>query len=152
IVIAVAYLIDPRLPAGTQFGPLEVDFAGQPGTVALSPVNDDSNFTLTALSGAIVVSVERAGGLIEVAKHYGLPTVLISMIFFVALFELLRRLFRNVGRGESFTRQTVFYVQLVGAALIVFSVISAYAQGWFATAMLTYLAQHGVLTISGTAL
>ena len=150
IVIALTYVIDPSLPAGTHFGPLEVDFAGQPGSVALSAVNNDSDFTLTAFRGDIVLAVQQAGGLIEVAKHYGLPAILISAIFFIVLFDLLRRLFRNVSRGDSFTRQSVFFVQLVGVSLIVYSVVSAYAQGWFATAMLSYLSQHAVITVSGT--
>jgi hypothetical protein len=152
IGIALAYLIDPRLPPGTQFGPLAIDFAGQPGTVALSPANNDSDFTVTALGGNIVVAVQQAGGLIEVAKRYGLPAILISAIFLIVLFDLLRRLFRNVGRGDSFTRQSVLFVQLVGASLIVYSIVSAYAQGWFATAMLAYLSQHAVITVSGTSL
>lgn len=152
VVIAVAYLVNPSLPAGTHFGPLAVDFAGQPGSVALSAVDNDSNFTVTALSGNVVVLVEQAGGLIEVAKRYGLPALLISAVFFVVLFDLLRRLFRNVSSGDSFTRQSVLFVQLVGASLIVYSVVSAYAQGWFATAVLSYLSQHAVVTVSGTAL
>lgn len=150
ICIAAAYLIDPRLPPGTQFGPLAVDFAGQPGTVALTPANNDSNFTVTAFSGNIVLLVEQAGGLIEVAKRYGLPAILITVIFSILLLDLLRRLFRNVSRGQSFTRQTVFFVQLLGVSLIAYSLVSAYAQGWFATAMLSYLSQHALITVSGT--
>src|SRR6185295_15390855 len=115
-------------------------FAGQAGTVALNATANDSDFTVTALRGNIVLFVEQAGGLIEVAKRYGLPAILITTIFFIVLFDLLRRLFRNVSRGDSFTRQSVTFVQLVGASLIVYSVVSAYAESWFATAMLTYLA------------
>jgi hypothetical protein len=152
ISIALTYLIDPRLPPGTQFGPLNVDFAGQPGTVALTPANTDSDFTVTALRGNIIVSVAQAGGLIEVAKRYGLPAILITAIFLVVLFDLLRRLFRNVSRGDSFTRQSVLFVQLVGVSLIAYSIVSAYAEGWFATAMLSYLSQHAVITVSGTPL
>jgi hypothetical protein len=152
IGITLTYLIDPRLPSGTQFGPHSVDFAGQPGTVALTPANNDSDFTVTAFRGSIVVLVKQAGGLIEVAKSYGLPAILISALFFVVLFDLLRRLFRNVSRGDSFTRQNVFFVQLVGASLIVYSIVSAYAESWFATAMLSYLSQHALITVSGTPL
>lgn len=148
--IALTYLIDPRLPPGTQFGPLAVDFAGQPGTIAMTPAANDSNFTVTAFSGNIVLLVEQAGGLIEVAKRYGLPAVLITVIFSIFLLDLFRRLFRNVSRGQSFTRQTVFFVQLLGVSLIVYSLVSAYAQGWFATEVLSYLSQHALITVSGT--
>src|SRR5689334_13167702 len=88
VVICAAILIDPRLPPGTHFGPLAVDFAGQPGTVALNAVNSDSDFTVTAFRGNLVLFVEKAGGLIEVAKHYGLPALLISATFFIVLFDL----------------------------------------------------------------
>jgi len=152
IGIALTYVIDPRLPPQTQFGPHDIDFAGQPGTVALTPTNNDTDFTVTAFRGSIVVLVAQAGGLIEVAKRYGLPALLISTVFFVVLFDLLRRLFRNVSRGNSFTRQSVFFVQLVGASLIVYSIVSAYAKGLFASAMLMYLSQHAVVTVSGTPL
>ena len=68
------------------------------------------------------------------------------------MFDLLRRLFRNVGRGDSFTRQSVYFVQFIGGSLIVYSVVSAFADGWFVNAMLTYLAEHAVITVSGTSL
>lgn len=152
VAICIALLIDPSLPRGTHFGPLAVDFAGQPGTVAMRAVGGDSDFIVTALRGSVVLFVAQAGGLIEVAKHYGLPLVLVGAIFFVALFDLLRRLFRNVERGESFTRQSVYLVQIIGASLIVYSLASSLAEAWFSHAMLAYLAQHAVLTISGTAL
>jgi hypothetical protein len=150
--IALVYLVDPRLPPGTQFGPLAVDFAGQPGTVAMRPSSNDSDFTVTALGGNVVLFVAQAGGLIEVAKQYGLPAIFIGAVFLVVLFDLLRRLFRNVARGNSFTRQSVFFVQLIGVSLIVYSLISAYAKSWFAGAMLAYLSRHAVLTVSGTPL
>src|SRR5579872_5433355 len=83
VALCVAMLIDPRLPQGTQFGPLAVDFGGQPGSVALTPSGNDSDFTITALRGSVVFFVRQAGGLIEVLKHYGLPVVFLHAVFFV---------------------------------------------------------------------
>jgi hypothetical protein len=150
--ITLAILIDPKLPAGTHFGPMTVDLLGQPGTVVLRAANGDSDFTATALHGSVILFVEKAGGLIEVLKHYGLPLVLVNMIFFVVLFDLLRRLFRNVGRGDSFTPQTIRLVQYLGGLLILFSLVSAFAEHWFSQAVIAYLAQHTVVTVSGTPL
>ena len=150
--VCAAMLVDPELPPGTHFGPLAIDLMGQPGTVALRASGGDSDFTLTALRGSVTFFVAKAGGLIEILKLYGLPLILINLIFFAVLFELLRRLFRNVGRGESFSRQNVFLVQIVGAALIVYSLISALAERWFAHVMLNYVAQNATVTISGTSL
>jgi len=81
-----------------------------------------------------------------------LPLAILNVLFFTLLFDLLRRLFRNVGRGESFTRQSVRLVQIIGLSLLVFSVASAFAEAWFAHALYNYLADHAVVTISGTSL
>ena len=147
--ICVAMIVNPKLPPGTHFGPEPVEILGQPGTVALSAVGGDSNFTVIALRSTVVLSVEKAGGLIQVLVHKGLPLALVHVLFLGALFELLRRLFRNVGRGDSFTRQTVQLVQIVGFSLIAFSVVSAFAESWFLHAAYGYVASHAVLTVEG---
>jgi hypothetical protein len=149
VATCIAMIIDPRLPPGTHFGPTEVGILGQPGTVALRAVDGDSNFTATALQGTVVLSVEKAGGLVQVLVHHGLPVALVHLLFLAALFELLRRLFRNVGRGESFTRQTVQLVQIVGFSLIVYSIVSAFAESWFLNAAYGYVASHSALIIEG---
>jgi hypothetical protein len=150
IAICIAMLIDPRLPPGTQFGPFPVDFGGQPGSVALTPSGHDSDFTVTALRGSVTFLVRQAGGMIDVLKHYGLPVVLLHTVFFVVLFDLLRRLFRDVGRGESFSVKTVRLVQGVAGTLLVYSVVSAIAESWFVHTAFSYFAQHAQITISGT--
>ncbi len=123
VAIIVVMAIDPKMPAGLHFGPVPVEIMGQPGSFVLRAVNRDSDFTLTALRGSLLLFVHQAGGLIEVLKHYALPLLLIRTIFLAIMFDLLRRLFRNVGRGESFTPQSVRLVQTVGGALIVYSLV-----------------------------
>ena len=148
IALCILWLVDPKLPADAHFGPATVNIMGQPGSIALW----NSNFMLTALHGNVTLGVQQAGGLIELAKHYGLPLAILNVLFFTLLFDLLRRLFRNVGRGESFTRQSVRLVQIIGLSLLIFSVASAFAEAWFAHAMYNYLAEHAAVTISGTSL
>jgi hypothetical protein len=151
LLVVVVMLANPRVPAGAHLGPTQVDLAGQPATILLRSAGADSDFLGTAFGGNVSVAVEKAGGLVELLKHYGLPLILIKMIFLAALFELLRRLFRNVGRGESFRRDTIRLVQGVGGLLILFSFFLAFAEGLFFHNVFTYLAQHAVITISGTA-
>lgn len=147
VIIGIVLLIDPSLPPGTHFGPTNVDIMGEPGTFVMQ---SNSDVTLTTLRGTVILSVQGAGGFIEVLKHYGLPLILIKAIFLTVLFDLLRRLFRNVGRGESFTPQSIRLVQAVGLSLIVFSIAMAFAGDWFLHAVYAYLAQHATATISGT--
>ncbi len=152
VLVTIVLLVDPHLPPGTHFGPLNINLGGQPGTIGLRANNGDSDFTLTAFKGTITLVVAKAGGLIEVVKHYGFPVVLIDLLFCAALFDVLRRLFRNVGLGNSFTRETISLVQIVGGGLIVYSIVSAFAEGLFIHAVYGYLADHATATVSGAQL
>jgi hypothetical protein len=147
--ICIAMIIDPGLPAGFHFGPQQVDILGQPGTVTLRPVGGDSNFTVTALRNSVSITIEQAGGFVRVLVRNGLPVALMHVVFLGVMFELLRRLFRNVERGESFTRQTVLLVQFVGLSLLAFSVVSAFGEIWLWHAAYGYAAGHATLTIQG---
>src|SRR5262249_38282933 len=83
--VLIAIVIDPKLPSGTHFGPANVDLLGQPGTVALRSVDGDSDFTVTALRGSVILFVAKAGGLIEVIKHHGLPVMFLNAVFLATL-------------------------------------------------------------------
>jgi len=153
VCILAAILIDPELPADARFGPRNGKFLGQPASIVLQPDADDHaepTLDVRAFSGNVAVAVNQPAGAVELFKAYGLPVLLIYALFCTALFELLRRLFRNVGRGESFTAQSVRLVQIVGGSLIVYSLVSAIGESWFAYAMYGYLAEHTQIAISGT--
>jgi len=153
VVLIAVILVDPTLPPDARFGPVHGQLMGQPATLALQPhANGRGGPALSAraFNGNVTMTVDKPAGAIELLKRYGLPLLLIYAVFFAALFELLRRLFRNVGRGESFTPQSVRLVQVVGGALIIFSLISAVGESWFAHAMYAYLTEHTQFAISGT--
>ncbi len=146
--IVVVMVIDPKLPSGTNWKPMAVQIFGQPGFVTIQSSTLTANY-LT--HDGVNLQVSDVTGLVELVKHTGLPIALLSVLYFGLLFDLLRRLFRNVERGESFTRQTVRLVQIVGVSLLAYSVISAFAEGWFEYVLFDYLSHHAVVTVSGTA-
>jgi hypothetical protein len=150
--LVAVILADPKLPPGAHFGPVHGDVMGQPAAFALQPVagGQEPILSLHGFNGNVSVAVDKPSGVIALLKRYGLPLLLLDALFFTALFEVLRRLFRNVGRGESFTPQSVRLVQIVGGALIVFSLVSSVGESWFAHAMYAYLVQHTQIAISGT--
>lgn len=153
VVLIAVILVDPTLPPDARFGPVHGQLMGQPATLALQPHasgQGEPALSARAFNGNVTMTVDKPAGAIELLKRYGLPLLLIYAVFFAALFELLRRLFRNVGRGESFTPQNVRLVQVVGGALIIFSLISAVGESWFAQAMYAYLTEHTQFAISGT--
>ena len=151
-IVFIAILVDPHVPADTALGPFTLDVLDQPATLGLRPEGGDFAFSASAFRGTVTLELTRAGGLIERVKHYGLPLVLANLLFLTALFELLRRLFRNVGRGESFSAPTVRLVQMLGGALIAFSFVSAFVEGLFTHAVFAYFADHAAITIAGSAL
>lgn len=153
VFIVVVLLVDPELPSHARLGPAHGEFLGQPSSVALLPGaggEAHSVLELRAFGGGVAATVDRPDGVIERFKAFGLPVLLIHALFFAALFELLRRLFRNVGRGESFTPQSVRLVQVIGGALLVFAVVSAIGKSWFAYEMYAYLVDHTQIAVSGT--
>ena len=155
VVLIAVILVDPTLPPDARFGPVHGQLMGQPATLALQPHasgQGEPALSARAFNGNVTMTVDKPAGAIELLKRYGLPLLLIYAVFFAALFELLRRLFRNVGRGESFTPQNVRLVQVVGGALIIFSLISAVGESWFAHAMYAYLTEHTQFAISGTSI
>jgi hypothetical protein len=151
-VIVVVMIADPTLPPNAHFGPEKGEVFGQPAEFALYPATEgrtEPAFRAKAFNGTLTVAIDRAGGLIEMLKRYGLPILLIKALFLVVLFELLRRLFRNVGRGDSFTPQSVHLVQGIGFSLIVFWLLASIAEGWFAYAAWDYISQHTQIAVSG---
>ncbi len=153
VCLIVVILVDPTLPPDARFGPVHGEFLGQPATLALQPDASGQGepvLSARAFNGHVAMTVDEPSGVVERLKRYGLPLLLIHAVFFTALFELLRRLFRNVGRGDSFTPQSVRLVQIVGGVLIVFSLVSAIGESQFAYAMWAYLTEHTQIAISGT--
>jgi hypothetical protein len=153
VAVIAVMIVDPSLPADAHFGPLKGEVLGQSAEFAMQSAADGKGepmLNAKAFNGALTVTVDKAGGMVALLKRYGLPLALINVLFLTALFELLRRLFRNVGRGDSFTPQSVRLVQIVGGSLVVFSLVSGLAENWFAYAAYDYFSQHTQIAVSGT--
>lgn len=153
ICVAVVMLVDPELPRDWDIGPFTGELLGQPASFVVHPAGGDRvepTLELRAFGDNVAVTVERAAGAVRLLSAYGLPVLLVHAVFFTALFELLRRLFRNVGRGESFSPQSVRLVQVIGGALIAFAFVTAIAESWLAYAIYDYVQQHTQLSISGS--
>lgn len=153
IGVVICMIADPTLPADAHFGPHHGEILGQSAEFALQPAaagQHEPTLTAQLFNGTVAMTMKEPGGFIELAKEYGLPLLLLHCLFAVVVLDLLRRLFRNVGRGESFTSQTVRLVQFLGGSLIVFSIVSAFGENWFAHAAFSYLLQHTDVVVGGT--
>jgi DUF2975 family protein len=152
LCIALAILIHPSLPPDAHFGPIQREIGGQTATFSILPPpgGGPSVVSVRAFNGNATMTVNRPAGLIDLLIGHGLPLVLTYVLFLAVLFDLLRRLFRNVGRGESFTPQSVRLVQIVGGALIVFAMVAAVIKAWYTRMVVAYLLQHTDIAISGT--
>jgi len=147
--ILSAILIHPSLPPDAHFGPVRGQVGGQQAELSLqAPPGGAPVFVAHAFNGNATITVNAPAQLIDLLIGYGLPLLLIHVLFLAVLFDLLRRLFGNVGRGESFTPQSVRLVQIVGGTLIVFSAIMTLIKNWFANVIFTFLMQHTAITVS----
>lgn len=149
--ILLAILIHPSLPPNAHFGPIHGEVGGQQAEFSLQPPPGGpgaSVFAVHVFNGNATMIVNAPAQLIALLIDYGLPLLLIHALFLVMLFDLLRQLFGNVGRGESFTPQSVRLVQIVGGTLIVFSVISTLVKSCVASVIFTFLMQHTAITVS----
>lgn len=156
MVIAVlgVMIANPSLPPDAHFGPVKREFLGHPAEMTLqAPAAErEQVFNVNAVNGAVTITVDQPAGTVALLKRYGLPLMLIYAVFFTGLFELLRRLFRNVGNGDSFTPQSVRLVQIIGGSLMVFSLVAGLGEMWFFHAAYDHFAQHTQIAVSGTPL
>jgi hypothetical protein len=153
VAVIGVMIADPSLPPDAHFGPVKREFLGHPAEITLQPAaGQEPVLNVRAVNGAVTITVDKPAGMIALLKRYGLPLMLIYAVFFTALFELLRRLFRNVGRGDSFTPQSVRLVQIIGGSLMVFSLIAGLGEMWFIHAAYDHFAQHTQIAVSGTPL
>jgi len=79
-------------------------------------------------------------------KHFGLPLILLRIVFFIVVFELLRRLFRNVGRERASPSDAEARAG-PGRLALVYSIVSAISEAWFVHAMYSYLVQNAQIAI-----
>jgi hypothetical protein len=148
VAVIVVMVIDPKLSSLVGNTTIKLKIMGQDGLLILK----NSNAMADLMNGNVNVRVRDAVGLFEVIKNHGLPLALLFIVFYAALFDLLRRLFRNVVRGDSFTRGNVRLVQVIGLALVVFSFVAAGAESWFQYALSSFLSSHATASVGGAPL
>jgi hypothetical protein len=120
-----------------------------PESGALTVQGSDSKaetISIKNLRGGLWVRNPGEGnGLLALTRWSTVPLIIAYAGFFTLLFDLLRRLFRNVERGESFTERSVRLVHAIGMAVILFTFLSAAATTWHDRAVANYLNQHDTL-------
>lgn len=98
------------------------------------------------LHGTVSISPSQSpNGLDASIKWATVPLILVNGGFFLVLCELLRRLFRNVERRESFSSVNIRLVRRVGLAILLFTLLSAVAESYFGYSVLRYLGPSGAL-------
>jgi len=140
------------LPRISHNAELEVglgDIGLAPESGALTAQAGDSKaetISIKNLRGTISVRNPDGGnGILDLTRWSILPLCLVYAGFITVLFDFLRRLFRNVERGESFTERSVHLVHKIGMTIIVFTFLSAAAATWHDHAVSNYLNQHATV-------
>jgi hypothetical protein len=105
---------------------------------------DSAALTINNLQGTVSVK-NPDPGVLALIRWHTLPLILGCAAFTAVLFDRLRRLFRNLERGESFTERSVRLVHQIGGIIIVFSLLSAAATSWQDQAVTSWLTRHATV-------
>jgi hypothetical protein len=139
VLLAVSIAVWPASGASVHFF-AALGVTVPPGELLLRDSSGSPSIVITGLK-AMVFGTSDAE-LVRIARHYFMPVGVFVGLFAAVLFDLLRRLFRNVEQGASFAPQTIRLVRYVGYLLVVFAVISAVAEAYASQILLDYLCQH----------
>src|SRR5687768_1903492 len=144
VLAITAVFLFPRLPAKTWFGlgPIQFEQVGVSYPLSIPNIGD---FEIRNLQATVVVTRQLAEARFATLGRAMLPVILVHGLFFYALFDLLRRLFRNVGRRESFSDQNIRLVRGVGISIIAFTLLAAVGKMYFSYRELDYLGNSGTL-------
>lgn len=123
----------------------QVGLMPEPGALTVQ-VGDSKAGTLSIKNLQGTVSVKNPGeGALALTRWHTLPLIMAYAGFIAVLFDLLRRLFRNVEQGESFTERSVRLVHKIGMTILVFTLLSVAATAWHNHAITAYLEQHATV-------
>jgi hypothetical protein len=144
-LICFLILVLPRLPNSTDVSLSLGQIGLLPDTGALTAVTGNSEtITINNLKGVLSIK-NSADDLGAFARRSVLPPIILYTAFMTALFEFLRRLFRYVELGESFTERSVHLVHKIGVTIIIYSLLSTVAKLWHDQAIVSYLSQHAAV-------
>jgi hypothetical protein len=116
-----------------------------PDSGALTAVTGNSEtITITNLKGALSIK-NSPGDLGAFARRSVLPPLILYTAFMTVLFDFLRRLFRYVELGESFTERSVHLVHKIGVTIIVYNLLATAVSFWGNQAIVRYLSQHAAV-------
>jgi hypothetical protein len=139
VVVLLFAWIDPVMP-GRGMAQM-VNLMGEPRELSFQ---NPELAALFAKRGAVSLLVPDQSSFNSAIFHAMLPFVLLETLYFCVLFEVMSRLFRNVENGQSFTRQSVHFVQAIGFSLLVLFLVDAVAGNWFYYFFLDFVTSHGV--------
>jgi hypothetical protein len=168
LALVAVMVVDPHIPTGERVSHVTVNSSGvsvvthpvkngevkltmsdvslDPGLVTFSFDHRNLSLALTEVKGDMTLK-DGSDGVLTMIKRKLVPLGLVDCLFLAVLFDLLRRLFRNVERGDSFTEKNIRLVQIVGAALMAFSLASGALDTWASLEVARYFVEH--VTIPG---
>lgn len=127
-----------------------------PGMLVLHNQQVGKDITVTGIKGSINWQTKDGKDLLHFVQRTILPVGLIYALGGALLFELFRRLFVQVERGDCFTEKTIRLVQTVGGVLILFALADGAINSWITSSLISYLQSHAqsgsgsAVSVSGT--
>jgi hypothetical protein len=144
-LICFLILVLPRLPNTTDVNLSVGEIGLLPGSGALTATAGNSEtITINNLKGALSIK-NSPSDLGAFTRRSVLPPIILYTAFMAVLFDSLRRLFRYVELGESFTERSVHLIHKIGVTIIAYTLLSMAAKLWRDQAIVSYLSQHAAV-------
>lgn len=149
VLLSLLILTLPRLSDHADLQLLVGEVGLMPESGALTLQTDgvkSGSVSITNLRGTVLAKNSFDNkGLLALARWHTLPMVIFYAVFAILLLDMLRRLFKNFERGESFTNRSVLLVHKIGLTIIVFTILSAVVTMWLDQAVANYLEKHATI-------
>lgn len=94
------------------------------------------NILISNVRGDVVWRMADNSQTAHVLRHLILPVGLMEILVLALVFDLFRRLFRLVERGDCFSEKTIRLVRGLGGILIGYSLVQAVADSWVSAQMI----------------
>lgn len=142
VAIATVLAVNPPDAPWHAMGLDTMRFHPAAGVMTLRPQPVGPEVTVTRIG-----TRPQANPMVDEAAAHQIRRVILAMelvyaVYFALLFDLMRRMFRNVQDGQSFTVRTLRLVRLVGLLLLVFALVSSSVETWACQTLVSYFCGH----------
>lgn len=124
VALVAVIVIDHKPASDDMANAVLIELSPDHGMTSLKTDRGSTVVVATAVRQTVRLKGAKDEEFLRLMKRTALPAGIVYVVILAGLFDLMRRLFRNVARGDSFSPGSVRLVRIVGVSLIGLSLAS----------------------------